>query len=76
MTMDRGAALGCGAAVLRVVSLLVLVGLVGALTATAQSTASNGGGEVSPNVPLLRWPLPAGAEQYGAIDGRHLHRYV
>ena len=26
--------------------------------------------------PLLRWPLPPGAERYGAIDGRRLHRWV
>ena len=26
--------------------------------------------------PLLRWPLPPGAERYAAIDGRRLHRYV
>lgn len=25
---------------------------------------------------LLEWPLPAGEERYGAIDGRHLHEYV
>ena len=25
---------------------------------------------------LLEWPLPAGEERYGAIDGKHLHRYV
>jgi len=25
---------------------------------------------------LLEWPLPAGEERYGAIDGKHLHSYV
>jgi hypothetical protein len=25
---------------------------------------------------LLEWPLPAGEERYGAIDGKYLHRYV
>lgn len=25
---------------------------------------------------LLRWPLPAGAPRYGAIDGRRLHTFV
>ncbi len=30
----------------------------------------------SSDAPLLRWPLPPGAERYGAIDGRRLHRYV
>jgi hypothetical protein len=25
---------------------------------------------------FLRWPLPAGAERYGAIDGRRMHRDV
>ncbi len=25
---------------------------------------------------LLRWPLPVGLEQYGAIDGKHLYQYV
>ena len=25
---------------------------------------------------LLHWPLPAGEERYGAIDGKHLHGYV
>jgi len=29
-----------------------------------------------PDDPLLRWPLPAGAEAYADIDGRRLHRYV
>ena len=30
----------------------------------------------SPAPELLRWPLPPGAERYGAIEGRRLHRYV
>ena len=25
---------------------------------------------------LLEWPLPPGEQRYGAIDGKHLHRYV
>ena len=25
---------------------------------------------------LLEWPLPAGEQAYGRIDGRHLHQYV
>ncbi len=25
---------------------------------------------------FLRWPLPAGSDQYGAIDGRLVHPYV
>ena len=25
---------------------------------------------------LLEWPLPVGEERYGAINGKHLHRYV
>ena len=25
---------------------------------------------------FLRWPLPAGAERYGAVDGKRLHRDV
>jgi hypothetical protein len=25
---------------------------------------------------LLRWPLPAGAERYAGIDGKHMHRDV
>lgn len=25
---------------------------------------------------FLRWPLPPGAQAYGAIDGKHLHGYV
>src|SRR3954453_240088 len=25
---------------------------------------------------LLEWPLPDGAQAYGRIDGKHLHRYV
>lgn len=25
---------------------------------------------------LLRWPLPAGQEQYGKIDGKHIHQMV
>src|SRR5580765_35602 len=25
---------------------------------------------------FLRWPLPAGAERYGAIDGRRMHKDV
>jgi Peptidase family M28 len=25
---------------------------------------------------FLQWPLPAGAERYGAIDGKRMHRYV
>ena len=25
---------------------------------------------------LIEWPLPPGDERYGAIDGKHLHRYV
>jgi hypothetical protein len=30
----------------------------------------------SPDDVLLEWPLPAGEERYGAIDGQHLHGYV
>ena len=55
---------------------LVLAGLVcsggaGHVTATA---ANQGPGDADD--PLLRWPLPPGAERYGAIDGRRMHRDV
>jgi hypothetical protein len=37
-------------------------------------------GPAPPLYPLdsafLQWPLPAGGQAYGDIDGRHLHRYV
>ena len=55
---------------------LVLAGLVGSggaghVTATAASQAPEGADD-----PLLRWPLPPGAERYGTIDGRRMHRDV
>ncbi len=55
---------------------LVLAGLAcsggaGHVTATA---ANQGPGDADD--PLLRWPLPPGAERYGAIDGRRMHRDV
>ena len=34
------------------------------------------GAAESPDETLLRWPLPPGGSEYGAIDGRHLHRFV
>ena len=51
---------------------------------TQQASAAAPPGAVTPREVLyprlddafLQWPLPAGAEQYGAIDGRRMHAHV
>jgi len=47
----------------------------GAWRAHAQRQAQPGSAE-APDETLLQWPLPPGDSAYGAIDGKHLHRYV
>ena len=49
-----------------------------------QPSAASPSGTVTPRAELyprlddafLRWPLPAGAERYGAIDGKRMHKDV
>jgi hypothetical protein len=68
--------------------LTVVCGLAGLMAAgqrgSAQQVSAPPPGAVTPRAELypsvadayLQWPLPAGAEQYGAIDGRRMHRDV
>jgi len=45
------------------------------LAALVQRQAPPGSAEM-PDSALLHWPLPPGASEYGAIDGKRLHRLV
>ena len=63
-----------------VCALLVAAGRVGG---TGQAPAAPVPGAVTPRAErftldqaLLRWPLPAGEERYGAIDGKRMHAWV
>ncbi len=63
--------------VIGAVSVLVTVGIAGALVSTQQ--APGAAPPASPDLAddsLLRWPLPAGAERFAAIDGKRMHRDV
>jgi hypothetical protein len=46
--------------------------------AASQTAAITPRAEIYPRLDdaFLRWPLPAGAERYGAIDGKRMHRDV
>ena len=59
------------------VSVFVTVVIAGGLVSTQQ--APGAAPPASPDLAddsLLRWPLPAGAEKFAAIDGKRMHRDV
>ena len=63
-----------------VCALLIAAGRVGG---TGQAPAAPVPGAVTPRAErftldqaLLRWPLPAGEDRYGAIDGKRMHVWV
>jgi Peptidase family M28 len=45
-------------------------------TVSPQAAAPARADADTPDESLLRWPLPPGAEKYGAIDGKRMHRDV
>jgi Peptidase family M28 len=64
-------------------ALLILVGAIAAVasgasqtTASQQSPTPTHADLDTPDESLLRWPLPPGAERYGAIDGKRMHKDV
>src|SRR3954452_3783193 len=58
--------------------IVACVMLVDPLRAAQTTTSPHGAGvDVdAPNDTLLRWPLPAGAEKYAAMDGKRIHQDV
>jgi len=59
-----------------ILALVVTAAIGSAWIVSAQRAAPPMSGEAAADDALLRWPLPPGAAEYGAIDGRHLHRFV
>jgi hypothetical protein len=62
----------------RLVISAVAVALIACVAVIVVSTARADNGQPPSRLDdaLLEWPLPAGEQAYGRIDGRHLHRYV
>ena len=56
------------------VTVLMSFGCSGAVQEQEQERSRAGSSELTD--PYLQWPLPEGAEDYAAIDGRRLHEYV
>jgi len=63
---------------------LAVLTAFGQRSSAQQPSAASQSGAVTPRAEIypklddafLRWPLPAGAERYGAIDGRRMHKDV